>query len=353
MRKIIVLFFGVLFSSLFANSQSLNFKLSGYLDTYYVVDNDESFDALSIDTRSFSYINKQKDEFRLNVAQLQGVFSYENRVRGNITIHTGDLLHTAWEEAGATNPTLQQANAGFMALENFWIDAGYFLTHIGGELLLPKDNWITSYSLVTFFEPFYQTGVKFSYETAKFTVQLHLLNGNGIFEDNNYNKSVGLYLNYNLNDNLSFTYANVFGNEEAGIPSNSRLLMYHNFDVYCYINDKIKVKGQIDYSNLAAKQDIKSQSFIGLSAEAQYSFLPKHAATIRGSYISTNEQLFIGADNGYEIALGVQFKPAEMAYIRLEARRISFNEDFRPFHIYGKQEPSRLEAALNFGVVLE
>lgn len=340
-------------SSSLLNSQSMTYKLSGYLDTYYAIDNDGNFDALSTNTRPFSYINKQKDEFRLNVAQFQGVFNYENNVRGVLTFHTGDLLHTAWEDLGATDPTLQQANAGFLITDNIWVDAGYFLTHIGGELLLPKDNWITSHSLVTNFEPFYQTGVRFSYETPKITAQLHLLNGNGIFEDNNYNKSIGVFLGYYISDNINLTYSNVFGNEEPGEPSNSRFMMYHNFDIYYNIDNCWKFKALIDFANLEAKDELKSQSFWGISAEAQCKFLPKHAATIRASYIGTDENLFIEADSGYEFAVGIEHKPADMVYIRVEGRMLGFDDEFKPFLVSNKPASSRMEFMLNLGIVME
>jgi hypothetical protein len=353
MKKVYLVLLGILVSLTTIDAQNLNFKMSGYLDTYYAIDNDGNYDALSTNTRPFSYINKQKDEFRLNVAQFQGVFNYESRVRGVIALHTGDLLHTAWEDAGATDPTLQQANAGFMAFDNFWIDAGYFLTHIGGELLLPKDNWLSSHSLVTYFEPFYQTGVRFSYETPELTAQLHILNGNGIFEDNNYNKSVGMFFSYNVSKEFSFAYANTIGNEIAGKPENARLFMLHNVDLYYNASEQFRIKGQVDYASLAEKGPIEAQSYIGVSAEAQYSFTDKMACTARTSLISTNKNLFIDAESGNEIALGLQYKPAPMVYVRIEGRMLSFDDKFKPFLVDNKPESSRMELMLNFGVTLE
>lgn len=353
MNKIIIIAFLLIASCVVSNSQSMNYKLSGYVDTYYAVDNDMNFDALSNSTRPFSYVNKQKDQFRLNVAQFQGQFSYENRVRGTVTLHTGDLLTTAWDQLGAANPTLQQANVGFMVFDNIWLDAGYFLTHIGGELLLPKDNWLSSHSLVTYFEPFYQSGVRMSYETPKFTAQLHLLNGNGIFEDNNYNKSVGVFLSHSLTDEIVIAYANVIGNETPGNPELSRLLMYHNFDVYYTPSKDFQLKGQVDFASLEEKNGIASQSFMGVSAEAQYFITQKYAATVRGSFISTSNQLFTAADNCNEIALGLQYKPADMVYCRIEGRMINFDDNYKPFIVDNLPESSRMEVMLNFGVILE
>lgn len=333
--------------------QPINYKLSGYLDTYYAMDNDSKFEVLSHKTRPFSYINKQKDEFRLNIAQLQLSGNYENKVRGIITYHAGDLLHSGWEDLGATDPTLQQANAGFVVLDKFWVDAGYFLTHIGGELLLPRDNWLSSHSLVTYFEPFYQTGVRVSYEGEKLTAQLHLLNGNGIFEDNNYNKSVGVYLGYCLTDDINICYANVIGNEEAGNPENARLMTFHNFDVYYNINPDLKVKGQLDFVTLEKSAGVEPQSYIGVAAEAQYSFLRKHAFTLRSSYINTNNNLFIEAEYGYEVAAGIQYKPSDLVYFRIESRIVTFDDNYKPFKVDADPSSSRIELMMNLGITLE
>ncbi|MDT3741163.1 MAG: outer membrane beta-barrel protein [Candidatus Kapabacteria bacterium] len=357
MKKILLTIFVLALCFVNADAQSLNYKFSGYVDTYYATDNDGNFEALSTGMRPFSYINKQKDQFRLNTAQVQGVFNYDNRVRGTIALHTGDLVQTGWTDLGTAYPLIQQANAGFMAFNNFWIDGGYFLTHIGGEVLLPKDNWLSSHSLVTFYEPFYQAGVRFSYETPKFTAQLHLLNGNGIFEDNNYNKTVGIFLSYNLSNAIKIAYANTLGNEVADRPENARLLMFHNFNFYFNASEKFRVKAQIDYASLAEKevgsQKIEAQSFMGISAQAQYSFTDKYAASLRASYISSDKSLFGAAESGTEIALGLQYKPAEMLYCRIEGRMLGFDDKYKPFLVDNKAESSRMELMLNIGVVLE
>ena len=58
----------------------------------------------------------------------------------------------------------QNQIAGIKLMDNLWLDSGVFLTHVGGEALLPKNNWISSLALTTMYEPFYQTGVKLAYK---------------------------------------------------------------------------------------------------------------------------------------------------------------------------------------------
>ncbi len=92
---------------------------------------------------------------------------------------------------------------------------------------------------------------------------------------------------------------------------------------------------------------------MGISAQPQYSFTDKYAASLRASYISSDKSLFGAAESGTEIALGLQYKPAEMLYCRIEGRMLGFDDKYKPFLVDNKAESSRMELMLNIGVVLE
>lgn len=347
-------------------SQNFNFKVSGYADVYYATDNDGYFDALKKDNRQFSFINAYKDQFRLNIAQIATVFQYKDQVRGNITFHTGDLVHTAWEGTLSTPltayPLIQQANIGVNLAENIWLDAGYFLTHIGAESLLPKDNWLSSHSLVTYYEPFYQAGARIGYETPKFTAQLSILNGHGIFEETNYNKTLGIFLSYQPMNNLTLSYASDIGNEIPGNPEFGRLFMHHNLVALYNITQGFAVKGQFDFASLAEKDNQKGLSYTAFSLQTKYQFTEKLSATARFATVNNSDNIFVQAFSpslspapivGMDVTLGCEYKPTPFTYLRLEGRMLSLDEDYKIFQQDNKPESSRMEVMLNFGVVLE
>jgi hypothetical protein len=340
-----------------SNSQNFNFKVSGYADVYYAADNDASIDVLS-SMRRFSFINSKKDQFGLNVAQISTNFQYKDQVRGNITFHAGDLAQSAW--VGYTSyPLIQQANVGINITDNVWLDAGYFLTHIGAEYVLPKENWLSSHSLVTYYEPFYQAGARIGYETTSFTAQLSILNGHGIFEENNYNKTLGIYLSYLPMNSLTLTYASDIGNEIPGGTELGRLFMHHNFVALYNITPELAVKGQFDLASLAEKDNQKSLSYTAFSLQTKYQFVEKFSAAARFALVNNEDNIFAPFNQtapelkGTEITLGCEYKPSPVTYLRLEGRMLSFDDKYKYFIQDNKPESSRMEVMLNFGVILE
>ncbi|MFP4529281.1 MAG: porin [Candidatus Kapaibacterium sp.] len=344
-------------SSLFTSAiaQMPDLKVSAYVDSYYATDNDNG----RMGSRLFSYVNNTKDEFGLNIGQIS-VSADTEHYYGKVTFHTGDL-------AGSAIPgMIQEAYAGFKFTDKFTVDAGYFLTHIGGEALLPKDNWLSSHSLVTFYEPFYHAGVRFGYQFSQnFGAQLHILNGNGIFRDNNMNKTLGWYLAYN-NDNETFTlsYAGLLGNEAPGSPNNAQTHMYHNVCAGLKLSDNFETKAQFDFASLedGTRDDdgeLTAGSFMGASLQGRYHFSKMANATLRVAYIDDSDAIY-GEDwkhfTGLGVTLGAEYKPVENGYIRLEGRMISLSgDDDRGKIFYDGDEltNSRMEVMLNFGVYLD
>ncbi len=80
----------------------------------------------------------------------------------------------------------RKANAGVRLCKNLWLDAGFFRTHVGTEGLFPKENITSSVAVATYFEPYYEAGLKLSYAaTEKLALSLYVLNGYNLYEDNN------------------------------------------------------------------------------------------------------------------------------------------------------------------------
>ncbi len=136
MNKYISLLILILIFSINANSQNKGgsglisglpdgLSINGYVDTYISWDNDKQFLHCQ-----FSAISPYREEFRLNIAQISA--KYELTVcRGIATIHFGDIPFVNWP---SNQQYIQEANVGFRVCKNFWIDGGYFLTHIGEKV---------------------------------------------------------------------------------------------------------------------------------------------------------------------------------------------------------------------------
>ena len=342
------------------NELKLNFN--SYVDTYIATDNDKSsktFDTNGVhNNRKYSYNDNLKNEFALNLAMITANVEYKNFARLKITLQAGNLPEKAYSGFG---PNIQEAYIGINIIEGLWLDAGYFLTHIGGEVYFPKDNFLTSHSMVTYFEPFYHEGVRLMYENGPFTAGFHLCNGNGIFQDNNDNKSFGLSFGYNMGSMLAVSYSGIYGNEEpAPNPAKNHLL--HNICLNSTPIEKLNLKAQFDLGQKddivhdSANNKMKSGSFTGISLQGKYQLIKKFSLAARYSNFNNEDRVegFGGTDivKGSELAFGVEYKPIEKSYIRFEMRMLNLDDKYKYFlDKDSKPTNSRLEFMINFGVL--
>jgi hypothetical protein len=325
-----------------------NFKISTYIDAYYAYDNDKDIDKAP---RLLDLISPYRDQVRLNIAAVSLKYNAE-KVRSTFTVHYGDIPELNWKPV-TKYEFVQEANIGFSPHENLWIDAGYFVTHIGAEGF-PKNNVLSSFSLPVYAEPFIQSGIKVGYDFSdKFSACLHILNGYNVFEDNNKNKSVGMQLMYTHNDKLKFTYNNLIGNEmPTGIDGKTRF--FNNFIVNLSPCKKIDMIASVDVcmqeKSKRLNPDETAYSY-GAFLSTRYKFNDKYSATIRGEYYQDLEGILSGAIGSYSwlkgngLTLGFEYKPVEGAYVRLETRYLSLDKELKVFY----KGNERLEGMLNIG----
>jgi hypothetical protein len=351
MTRLVLLFFLVVaFLSKEACSQGVTF--GGYVDAYYAYDSDKNGNSL----RQFSSIAPYRDEFRLNTAQVSGKYSAD-KVRAVVTLHYGDIHNVNWP---ANMQFIQEANAGFTPAKNLWIDAGFFLTHIGAEGVLPKGNYLTSLSLPTYFEPFYQSGVKVSYDfSPKVYGCIHLLNGYNVFVDNNKNKSAGITFGVRPNDKSEIVYNNLIGNEQPA-GSTPKLRIYNNLVLKYAITKKLDFIAGVDFAmQEKSKISDSTESASVYSGLAAFRFKPtkKFAVSVRGEiYNDENGMLsgvFTDSDGNptglkaFGITGGVEYRPVDNAFIRIEARFLSADSKQK---IFFDNTNTRTEVLTNLGV---
>lgn len=336
----VLLFAGLLliFTSLKIKAQ--DFKISGYADTYYAYDNDKNGMSL----RQFSAIAPVRDQFRINLAQITGRYSAE-KIRGVVTLQFGDIPKYNWPQApNEYLQYIQEANAGFKPAKNLWIDFGYFLTHIGAEGIIPKNNYLSSMALATYFEPFFQSGMRVSYDFSdKVYGSLYLLNGYNVFADNNKNKSGGLQLGIKPAANLEFIYNNIFGNEQpTGTQGKTRI--YNNLVIKWAALKKLDVLVGADFAiqekSKLSDSTASANMFAGLLA-LKYKITPKLFAMLRGETYLDDDGILSGVylnSNGdfsglkaNAVTIGVEHRPFDNAYIRIETRYMKTTGELKLF----------------------
>lgn len=353
-KKITTLFALAIIATMTMNAQNApEVKLGAFVETYIATDNSKEIIENGQTFRPFAHISGRENEFGLNVAQLTGTISWNNAIRGKVTIHAGDIMAQTYNFQA-----IQEANIGVCVSENMWIDAGYFLTHIGSESLMPKDNWFSSHSLITAHaEPYFQSGVKGSYSGEQLSFALMILNGFGIFNENNDNKTFGWSVGFNPSKDISLGYNAIIGNESP-LNSKANTLFLNNINFEFHPMSNLDLKGQIDIlmqdiPDVSKPGETKSGTFIGFAAQGRYHLTEKIRAMLRLAY-GTNDDGIVGgvSKNFLDASLGGEYKPSPFSYVRLEGRMISFDEETGKTFIDsdGKATNSRMELILTFGV---
>jgi len=355
----------------FSQEVSSPITVSGYIGTYYAWDSDKTIEPNG-GLRQFSFIAPRKETFGLDVAMVSLKYAAE-RSRASVIVQYGDVTN-GWGNGATASPNdlfgryVQEAYAGFMLANNLWLDAGFFLTHVGEEGFFPKDNFLSSLALTTLYEPFGQSGLRLTYTlNDKWTAQLHLLNGYGLTfgRANTSTKAVGLQVDYRASQEWDFLYNALVG-DGIGFNDDSqgKLYTYHNF-VAKYFGAKIDFALGIDVATQAKTKVVTngepgSALYFSSIAEARFKVSKQFNVMGRGEFFQDSNGIFgaVSTDNdGLPVGLkafgvtgGMEFKPMENAFIRGEVRFLSLDKDQKVFASKDDFVNTRTEIIFTTGV---
>ncbi|MCB0728477.1 MAG: outer membrane beta-barrel protein [Ignavibacteriae bacterium] len=336
--------------------ETTNPIFSGYIDAYGAY----YTDSVGVSNfQKFPTVSPRSEEIGLNIAMITGKYSTD-RIRGVLTLQYGDIPKSSWSE---TYNFIQEANAGFRISRGLWLDGGFFRSYIGCEGLLPKENITSSIAIPTFYEPYYEAGFRLSFTPEeRLALNLFLLNGYNLYEDNNFKKSGGFLGTYTFNDNVSLSYANYFGDDSPEGDSVSHFRFFNNL----YTNfqkGKTKFVAEFDFafqensklSNLSEAAWMESGLF-ALSYQAGKQINVYGRAEVYNDPDGILSGVFEVQNNDttglklWGITLGVQYNPTENSYIRLEGRSLTTASDQKIFRWNDENKNNRLECMINMGV---
>jgi hypothetical protein len=361
LREIVIacLFTGFFHSQLFSQTlktDSAKINISGYVDAYYAFYTDSVGDG---NYQKFPSVSPRSDAFGLNTAMITAQYDAE-KVRGIVTLHYGDIPRSTWS---SSFNMIMEAHAGFRLCPKVWIDAGFFRTHFGTEGLLPKENICSAVSVNTYFEPYFESGIRLNYNpTEKLAIFVYGLNGYNMFEDNNHKKSFGLLATYALGDAGNIGYSNYTGDDSPTGDTVTHLRIHNNL-FFNYQIKKLKIQIGGDYC-FEQHADIATGTKTATMASGVLALkytLPKSFAVYgRGEFFNDPDGFMSGVlldkqnqFTGFKMwgaTLGVEYKPTENSYLRLEGREIMMDKDQEIFHWNSANTNARMEAMLNFGI---
>jgi len=325
---------------LFAQSEEApKVTFGAFIDAYYAYD----FERPITRDRAYTTQPARHNEFNINLAFVEARISGE-RVRGRLALQTGTSVYLNYA-AEASNrelaQLLQEGVAGFRLADNLWIDAGIYLSHIGLEAWISRDNWTYTRSLCSDFSPYYQTGVKATWRTSpKLTLQLHILNGWQNIAETNDDKALGLQAAFTPSEKFSLTYSNFLGNEQSDSLA-SRTRFFNDVVLKFFLSPSFQIAGVFDLGLEEKPAGSGNSTWYAAMLLGKLQATSLLALTGRVEYYGDKKQVIVktGTPEGFETyggSITVDVAIASNLLWRLEGRLLSSTGEIYPTHDSGK-----------------
>ena len=176
-------------------------------------------------------MNNKHNEATLNLGLIKANYAKDN-IRGNFALMSGTYAQYNMSAEQDLMKNIYEANVGVKVSKtaNLWVDAGIMPSHIGFESAIGGDCWNLTRSILAENSPYYETGLKFSYNNKKQDLYFafHFLNGWQKIELSQLNQkpSVGAQITYKTGNALTLNYSNFIGNVKLG--DLNKLRTFHN-----------------------------------------------------------------------------------------------------------------------------
>ena len=313
---------------------------SAFVDGYYAWDFQQprSLDRSFAGGALFTTQPARHNEFNINLAFVEARLDGAH-LRGRLALQAGTSVQSNYAgeptNGQVSGPSLsrfvQEAVVGVKVGGKLWIDGGIFFSHMGMESWLSRDNPTYTRSLVAEYSPYYQSGVKATWQpSAKLTAQIDVVNGWQNISENNTGKGVGVRLDYAASSSTMFSYYNFF-TSEAG----SKLRTLNGVGTKASFG-RMTVLGQVDVgSQSRSATDNGTAVWYGFTAIARAKVAQSAYLTARVERFDDKQQVVLGTGTvsdvpntpfrGNGVSLGLDWSPQSRVWWRTEVHGFQNN----------------------------
>lgn len=317
-----------------------NFKISGYLETYYAYDFSNPTDH---NRPGFVYAFNRHNELNLNIGFIKANFE-TNNVRANLALMAGTYANANLAAEPGVLKNIYEANTGvkISKKKNLWIDAGIFSSHIGFESAVGKDCATLTRSIIAENSPYFETGIKISYtsDNEKWFVSGLILNGWQRIQRVNGNNlpAFGHQLTFKPNEKITLNSSSFIGSDQA--DSRRQMRYFHDLYGQFQLHEKFGLSVGFD---IGAQQTSKGSSKYNIwytpIVIMKYSPTNKFSIAARAEYYADKNGVMIstGTINGFQTfsySLNLDYNISNHAIWRIEAR--GFNSKDKIFTLANK-----------------
>lgn len=309
---------------------------------------------------SFPTVSPRSGQLGLNMIQAQlkyrGPFA-----RASLALHGGDIPQAAWSK---DYNYIQEANVGIRVASKWWLDGGFFKTHIGYESILPKDNFTISLATTTFYEPYYLGGAKLTWMAGdKWSVQANIFNEFNGFIDLNNSPAGGLSFYWEPKSNWVISFNQITSDERSNHFQDHKFRYYQNLLTYRKLTKtEWVIETNYGYQENSKLQDSTRSAFmLSMLAAGKYKINRRYAISGRYEFYYDPDEILTGVvynEDHQMIGLVIsgftltgEFKPTDKSYLRAEIRElVTTHADEDIFYYQGKSSHQRTELHLAMGV---
>jgi hypothetical protein len=320
------------------DSSAVKVSFAGFVDAYYAYD----FGRPVVFDRVFTTQPARHNEFNVNLAHLET--KLEGRgIRARLALQAGTAVQSNYagepSQGAISGPSLarhiQEAVVGVQLGSQVWVDGGVFLSHVGSEAWVSRDNPTYTRSLAADFSPYYQAGAKLTWAaSSKLTAQLNVVNGWQIISENNASKTIGLRLDYAVSPNATLSVYNLLGNE---IPTGAggRTRYFQGATARLTPSPKSLVIATVDVGVQEGAQGGESSSWYGAALIGRLEVAPRVGLALRVERYADPDQVIIatGSAAGFKVwggSVGVDVVTADRVLWRTELRGLGASDRIFP-----------------------
>jgi len=332
-----------------AADTSPKITFGAFVDGYYAWDFDRPYDF----DRAYTTQPARHAEFNINLAFVEAKISGP-RYRGRLALQYGTsvVANYAGEptigkiSGSSASRYLQEATIGYELSPKLWLDGGIFFAHTGYEGWITRDNLTYSRSLIGDFSPYYEAGVKLTWQaTPSLVAQLDLVNGWQDISNYNTPPAGGVRFDYTVSPTLSLSYDNFIGNVAAD-SSPIQLRFYNDFIVQYAPTSSWNIAAVFDVGTQShSSADRGTATWYGASLIGKYHFTPKVAVVARVERYADPDQVIVvtGLPAAFKTngaSLGLDVSPVPRVLWRSEVRGFFSSDSVWPTHDIGRYDRS-------------
>ena len=216
----------------------------GYVGVYYGYDFNN---PASLTRPGFVYSENLHNQIAVNIALLGARYTSE-RLRGTFAIQTGTYPDANYASEPAIFKNIYEAWGGVRVAKHLWLDAGIFLSHIGLEGPISRDDLTLTRSIMADNSPYYEAGAKLTYDRGeKWLFSALVLNGWQVIRDRNQNEAFGSQIQFRPSAKWLLNSSTFVGEGYNQPDSVGRQLRYfHDFYVTYDPSPKWKLAAAFD-----------------------------------------------------------------------------------------------------------